>query len=65
MQVGVAGLLEAASRLLAQGFVPKRTLMFAFGQDEEVGGDKGAGGREGWEATLWCLNQGGRWAGGE
>jgi carboxypeptidase PM20D1 len=42
-QIGVSGLLEAASWLLQQGFKPKRTLMFVFGQDEEVGGDMGAG----------------------
>jgi carboxypeptidase PM20D1 len=34
-------MLEAAERLAAKGFVPTRTLMFAFGQDEEVGGSKG------------------------
>jgi carboxypeptidase PM20D1 len=39
---GVVGLLEAASALLAEGYSPRRTLMFAFGQDEEVGGDAGA-----------------------
>jgi carboxypeptidase PM20D1 len=34
-------LLEAADRLAAQGFMPERTIMFAFGQDEEVGGGEG------------------------
>jgi carboxypeptidase PM20D1 len=34
-------LLEAADRLAKQGFTPARTIMFAFGQDEEVGGGKG------------------------
>jgi carboxypeptidase PM20D1 len=34
-------LLEAADRLAKQGFAPERTIMFAFGQDEEVGGGKG------------------------
>ncbi|GAX80991.1 hypothetical protein CEUSTIGMA_g8426.t1 [Chlamydomonas eustigma] len=43
VKIGVAGLLEAASWLLLQGFKPTRTLMFAFGQDEEVGGEMGAG----------------------
>ena len=42
-QVGVAGLLEAASLLLAEGYRPDRTLYFAFGHDEEVGGEDGAG----------------------
>lgn len=39
---GVVGLLEAASALLAEGYQPARTLMFAFGQDEESGGFAGA-----------------------
>ncbi len=30
------GLLEAADRLAASGYAPKRTLMFAFGHNEEV-----------------------------
>ena len=34
-------LLEAADRLAAQGFTPERTIMFAFGQDEEAGGEEG------------------------
>lgn len=34
-------LLEAAEKLAATGFTPARTIMFAFGQDEEVGGDMG------------------------
>jgi acetylornithine deacetylase/succinyl-diaminopimelate desuccinylase-like protein len=40
---GVAGLLESAAALLQEGYVPRRTLLLAFGQDEEVGGDAGAG----------------------
>jgi acetylornithine deacetylase/succinyl-diaminopimelate desuccinylase-like protein len=39
---GIVGLLEAASALLAEGYQPARTLMFAFGQDEESGGFAGA-----------------------
>lgn len=35
-------ILEAVDRLAAAGFVPARTIMFAFGQDEEVGGSTGA-----------------------
>src|SRR5207237_5037195 len=31
-------LLEAAESLLGRGFRPRRTLLFAFGADEEVGG---------------------------
>jgi carboxypeptidase PM20D1 len=38
----VLGLLEAAEALLAAGFSPRRTVMFAFGEDEEVGGNNGA-----------------------
>jgi carboxypeptidase PM20D1 len=36
------GILEAAESLLAQGFQPERTFYFAFGHDEEVGGESGA-----------------------
>ncbi len=32
------GLLEAADRLAANGYKPRRTLIFAFGHDEEVAG---------------------------
>ncbi len=39
---GFAGMLEAVSQLLKQGFQPARTFYFAFGHDEEVGGLKGA-----------------------
>lgn len=35
---GVLGLLEAAEYLLSKNFKPKRTIYFAFGHDEEVGG---------------------------
>lgn len=37
-KVGVLGILEAAEHLLAAGFVPRRTIHFAFGQDEELDG---------------------------
>ncbi len=36
------GVLEAAEALMASGFEPKRTVYFAFGHDEEVGGWEGA-----------------------
>lgn len=36
-------LLDAAERLARSGFTPERTIMFAFGQDEEVGGNEGNG----------------------
>jgi carboxypeptidase PM20D1 len=38
----VFSLLEAAEGLLAQGFTPARTVLFAFGDDEENGGVQGA-----------------------
>jgi len=36
------GMLEAVEHLLASGFAPRRTLLLAFGHDEEVGGQRGA-----------------------
>jgi carboxypeptidase PM20D1 len=39
---GVFGILEAAELLLQQGYVPERTFYFAFGHDEEIGGEEGA-----------------------
>ncbi|HEV8580739.1 MAG TPA: M20 family peptidase [Thermoanaerobaculia bacterium] len=41
-KVSVLAILEAAETLLARDFQPQRTLYFAFGHDEEVGGSKGA-----------------------
>src|SRR5262245_49205485 len=41
-KVSVLATLEAAEMLLARGFQPQRTVYFAFGHDEEVGGMKGA-----------------------
>jgi carboxypeptidase PM20D1 len=38
----VVGVLEAVDLLLSKGFQPKRTVILAFGQDEEVGGLEGA-----------------------
>jgi carboxypeptidase PM20D1 len=34
--------LHAAERLIGEGFKPKRTIYFAFGGDEEIGGSRGA-----------------------
>ena len=42
-KLGVIGLLEAVESLLAEGFQPSRTLVFAFGHDEEISGLDGAG----------------------
>jgi carboxypeptidase PM20D1 len=40
--------LDAAERLLAEGKAPERTIYFAFGGDEEVGGNRGAGSIGAW-----------------
>ena len=37
-KIGVVAILEAAERLAASGFAPRRTLHLAFGHDEETGG---------------------------
>ena len=39
----VIAILEAAERLLQNNYQPERTIYFAFGHDEEVGGYEGAG----------------------
>jgi carboxypeptidase PM20D1 len=41
-KVGVMSLLEAAEQLLAEGFVPRRGIVLAFGHDEEISGKQGA-----------------------
>ncbi len=41
-KINVIALLETAEILLAQGFQPNRTVYFAFGHDEEIGGEQGA-----------------------
>ena len=41
-KASLVGILEATENLLAQGFQPVRTLYFAFGHDEEIGGEDGA-----------------------
>ena len=41
-KVSVLGVLEGVEMLLAQGFQPERTVLLAFGHDEEVGGLRGA-----------------------
>ena len=38
----VVVMLEAATKLIQEGFVPQRTIYFSFGHDEEVGGPNGA-----------------------
>lgn len=41
-KVSVLGLLEAVEHLVKAGFKPKRTIILAFGHDEEVSGHHGA-----------------------
>jgi carboxypeptidase PM20D1 len=41
-KANVLGILEAAEQLLSEGFQPERTIYFAFGHDEEIGGYHGA-----------------------
>ncbi len=39
----LVAICEAVERLLADGYTPRRTVLLAFGHDEEVGGARGAG----------------------
>lgn len=41
-KAGVSAMLQACEDILDRGFVPERTVILAFGHDEEVGGDNGA-----------------------
>jgi len=41
-KLGLAGVLEAAEILLTDGYQPRRDIYFAFGHDEEIGGQDGA-----------------------
>lgn len=41
-KAGVLGILEAVEHLLASGFQPERTVLLAFGHDEEISGVSGA-----------------------
>jgi carboxypeptidase PM20D1 len=43
-KVGVMATLEAVESLVEGGFAPARTVYLAFGHDEELGGNAGAGG---------------------
>lgn len=42
IKVLMASMLEAAETLLSEGFKPERSVYFAFGGDEEIGGVRGA-----------------------
>ncbi len=41
-KLSVLGILEAAEKLLLEGFFPERSWYFAFGHDEEISGRQGA-----------------------
>jgi len=41
-KISVISSLEAMEQLLKEGYTPERTLLFAFGHDEEIGGRQGA-----------------------
>ncbi|UZR95695.1 M20 family peptidase [Chondrinema litorale] len=41
-KISVIGNMEAAEKLLREGYKPERTIYFAFGHDEELGGEEGA-----------------------
>jgi carboxypeptidase PM20D1 len=64
VKVLMASMLEAAEHLIEKGFTPERTVYFAFGGDEEVGGNRGASaiaaalGRMGVRASF-LLDEGG------
>lgn len=61
---GLLGILEAAESLLGEGFTPRRSLVFAFGHDEEVSGKNGAAKlaermrEHGWHFE-WMVDEGG------
>ena len=61
---GVMGILEAADSLLAEGFKPARSIVFAFGHDEEISGRQGAAKLAermqelGWHFS-WMVDEGG------
>jgi carboxypeptidase PM20D1 len=42
-KVGVMAILEAVEILVTQAFRPRQTILLAFGHDEEIGGQAGAG----------------------
>jgi len=42
-KASLIGTMEAVEQLLSEGFLPSRTIYLAFGHDEEIGGNEGAG----------------------
>lgn len=41
-KIGIVGLMESIEYLLEKGYQPERSILFAFGHDEEIGGSLGA-----------------------
>nr|MBX2842219.1 M20/M25/M40 family metallo-hydrolase [Flammeovirgaceae bacterium] len=41
-KISIIGNLEALEKLLSEGYSPERSIYFAFGHDEEIGGKEGA-----------------------
>ena len=65
----VVALFTAVTALLAEGFQPERTVYFAFGHDEEIGGDEGAAAIASRLSSRgvsleWVLDEGGAMTGG-
>ncbi|MBT37822.1 MAG: peptidase M20 [Deltaproteobacteria bacterium] len=65
----IVALFAAATALLAEGFQPERTVYFALGHDEEIGGDEGAAAIAARLSSRgvsldWVLDEGGAVAGG-
>lgn len=63
IKVQIACILESAETLISGGFKPERTLYFAFGGDEEVGGRRGAGAISKWFSeqnvhASWVIDEG-------
>jgi len=63
IKVQIACILESAETLVAGGFTPERTLYFAFGGDEEVGGMRGASAISRWFSdqqihASWIIDEG-------
>ncbi|KAA1189015.1 M20/M25/M40 family metallo-hydrolase [Pseudohalioglobus sediminis] len=63
-KVGVLSLLEAVDTLLAEGYQPRKTIVLAFGHDEEVSGLHGAAAlaarlREQGRYFDWMVDEGG------
>ena len=61
---GLLSLMEAAESLLEEGFTPRRTVLFAFGHDEEISGLHGAVNlaariKERGLQSAWMIDEGG------